>query len=42
MVVGDVLGCVWDVQQLQPTSNGRGEVYIYRPPSLVAVAPTVS
>src|SRR6185312_6007723 len=24
------------------TSNGRGEAYIYRPPSLVAVAPTVS
>ena len=42
MVVGDVLGCVWDVQQLQQASNGRGEAYIYRPPSLVAVAPMVS
>ena len=29
MVVGYVLGCVWDVQQLQQTSNGQGEAYIY-------------
>ena len=25
---GGVLGCVWDVQQLQQTQNDRGEVYI--------------
>ena len=26
--LGGVLGCVWDVQQLQQTQNGRSEAYI--------------
>jgi len=26
--LGGVLGCMWYVQQLQQTQNGRGETYI--------------